>query len=92
MILQQMNTTEQVIIKTFFLHKGSKIEMLRISSFSLVSATCFRNARSFQQCKECLFKAADCYKQNRSYPFLIHLFQTSIHLVWSCIFLFFLTL
>ncbi|KAE8749300.1 hypothetical protein FOCC_FOCC004007 [Frankliniella occidentalis] len=30
------------------------------------AATCFRNARSFQQCKDCLFKAADCYKQNRS--------------------------
>ncbi|XP_026288801.1 gamma-soluble NSF attachment protein [Frankliniella occidentalis] len=31
------------------------------------AATCFRNARSFQQCKDCLFKAADCYKQNRSF-------------------------
>ncbi|GLH02231.1 Gamma-soluble NSF attachment protein [Gryllus bimaculatus] len=30
------------------------------------AATCFRNAKSFQQCKECLLKAADCHKQNRS--------------------------
>ena len=31
------------------------------------AATCFRNARSFEQCKDCLMKAADCYKQNRSF-------------------------
>lgn len=30
------------------------------------AATCFRNAKSFEQCKECLLKAADCHKQNRS--------------------------
>lgn len=30
------------------------------------AATCFRNAKSFEQCRECLMKAADCHKQNRS--------------------------
>lgn len=29
-------------------------------------ATCFRNAKSFEHCKDCLLKAADCHKQNRS--------------------------
>ncbi|GJQ76833.1 hypothetical protein Trydic_g15040 [Trypoxylus dichotomus] len=29
------------------------------------AATCFRNAKSFEQCKECLIKAAECHKQNR---------------------------
>ncbi|XP_050311743.1 gamma-soluble NSF attachment protein-like isoform X2 [Anthonomus grandis grandis] len=29
------------------------------------AATCFRNAKSYQQCKDCLLKAADCHKQNR---------------------------
>ncbi|XP_065161911.1 gamma-soluble NSF attachment protein [Atheta coriaria] len=28
------------------------------------AATCFRNAKSFEQCKDCLMKAADCQKQN----------------------------
>ncbi|XP_046414884.1 gamma-soluble NSF attachment protein-like isoform X1 [Neodiprion virginianus] len=31
------------------------------------AATCFRNAKAFQQCKECLMKASDCHKQNRSW-------------------------
>lgn len=31
------------------------------------AATCFRIVKSFQQCKECLSKASDCYKQNRSW-------------------------
>ncbi|XP_012268519.1 gamma-soluble NSF attachment protein-like isoform X2 [Athalia rosae] len=31
------------------------------------AATCFRNAKAFQQCKECLLKASDCHKQNRSW-------------------------
>lgn len=31
-----------------------------------VSATCFRNAKSYEQCKDCLMKAAECHKQNRS--------------------------
>ncbi|XP_012279169.1 gamma-soluble NSF attachment protein [Orussus abietinus] len=31
------------------------------------AATCFRIAKSFKQCRECLSKAADCYKQNRSW-------------------------
>ncbi|XP_066585859.1 gamma-soluble NSF attachment protein-like [Prorops nasuta] len=31
------------------------------------AATCFRIVKSFQQCKDCLMKAADCYKQNRSW-------------------------
>ncbi|KAL1130600.1 hypothetical protein AAG570_011846 [Ranatra chinensis] len=30
------------------------------------AATCFRNAKSFEQCKECLLKSAECHKQNRS--------------------------
>jgi len=30
------------------------------------AATCFRNGKSYEQCKECLLKAADCHKQNRS--------------------------
>ncbi|KAK9695951.1 hypothetical protein QE152_g32226 [Popillia japonica] len=29
------------------------------------AATCFRNAKSFEQCKDCLMKAGECYKQNR---------------------------
>ncbi|KAG8222645.1 hypothetical protein J437_LFUL003767 [Ladona fulva] len=31
------------------------------------AATCFKNAKSFEQCKECLLKAADCHKQNKSW-------------------------
>lgn len=31
------------------------------------AATCFRIAKSYQQCKDCLMKASDCYKQNRSW-------------------------
>nr|XP_023015546.1 gamma-soluble NSF attachment protein [Leptinotarsa decemlineata] len=30
------------------------------------AATCFRNAKSFEQCKDCLLKAVDCFKQNRA--------------------------
>lgn len=30
------------------------------------AATCFRNAKSFEQCKDCLLKATECHKQNRS--------------------------
>ncbi|KAL3270745.1 hypothetical protein HHI36_021270 [Cryptolaemus montrouzieri] len=29
------------------------------------AATCFRNAKSFEQCKDALLKAAECHKQNR---------------------------
>lgn len=29
------------------------------------AATCFRNAKSFEQCKDCLLKAVECHKQNR---------------------------
>nr|CAD7404636.1 unnamed protein product [Timema poppensis] len=32
----------------------------------LVSATCFRNGKSLEQCRECLMKAAECNKQKRS--------------------------
>jgi hypothetical protein len=39
--------------------------------YLIVTATCFRNGKSFEQCKECLLKAADCHRQNRSYPFQI---------------------
>ncbi|KAG7211488.1 hypothetical protein KM043_010760 [Ampulex compressa] len=31
------------------------------------AATCFRIVKSYQQCRECLMKAADCYKLNRSW-------------------------
>ncbi|XP_031826487.1 gamma-soluble NSF attachment protein [Nomia melanderi] len=31
------------------------------------AATCFRIAKSYEQCKECLMKSADCYKENRSW-------------------------
>lgn len=31
------------------------------------AATCFRIAKSYQQCRDCLMKASDCYKQNRSW-------------------------
>ncbi|PBC26264.1 gamma-soluble NSF attachment protein [Apis cerana] len=31
------------------------------------AATCFRIAKSYQQCKDCLMKASDCYKENRSW-------------------------
>ncbi|XP_059482574.1 gamma-soluble NSF attachment protein-like [Neocloeon triangulifer] len=31
------------------------------------AATCFRVAKSFEQCKDCLMKAADSNKQNRSF-------------------------
>lgn len=30
------------------------------------AATCFRNAKAFDQCKNVLLKAADCHKQNRA--------------------------
>ncbi|KAG5899790.1 hypothetical protein JTB14_006125 [Gonioctena quinquepunctata] len=30
------------------------------------AATCFRNAKSFEQCKDCLLKATECFKQNRA--------------------------
>ncbi|CAH0547480.1 unnamed protein product [Brassicogethes aeneus] len=30
------------------------------------AATCFRNAKSFDQCKDCLLKAVECHKQNRA--------------------------
>ena len=31
------------------------------------AATCFRIVKSYEQCKECLKKASDCYKQNKSW-------------------------
>ncbi|KAL2721863.1 gamma-soluble NSF attachment protein-like isoform X1 [Vespula maculifrons] len=31
------------------------------------AATCFRIAKSYQQCRDCLMKASDCYKQNRAW-------------------------
>ncbi|GFG30681.1 hypothetical protein Cfor_07458, partial [Coptotermes formosanus] len=41
------------------------------------AATCFKNGKSFEQCKECLLKAADCHKQNRSYPFQVYILSHS---------------
>ncbi|XP_076170002.1 gamma-soluble NSF attachment protein-like [Ptiloglossa arizonensis] len=32
-----------------------------------IAATCFRIAKSYPQCKNCLMKAADCYKDNKSW-------------------------
>ncbi|XP_029048569.1 gamma-soluble NSF attachment protein-like [Osmia bicornis bicornis] len=31
------------------------------------AATCFRIAKSYKQCKDCLMKASDCYKENRAW-------------------------
>ncbi|XP_043257128.1 gamma-soluble NSF attachment protein-like [Colletes gigas] len=31
------------------------------------AATCFRIAKSYQQCKNCLMKASDCYKENKAW-------------------------
>lgn len=31
------------------------------------AATCFRIAKSYKQCKECLMKAAECHKENKSW-------------------------
>ncbi|XP_053971871.1 gamma-soluble NSF attachment protein-like [Hylaeus volcanicus] len=31
------------------------------------AATCFRIAKNYQQCRNCLMKASDCYKENRSW-------------------------
>ncbi|XP_050073015.1 gamma-soluble NSF attachment protein [Anopheles maculipalpis] len=30
------------------------------------AATCFRNAKSLDQCRDCLMKSSDCYRQNRA--------------------------
>ncbi|XP_060519513.1 gamma-soluble NSF attachment protein-like [Cylas formicarius] len=30
------------------------------------AATCFRNAKAFEQCKDCLLKTVECHKQNRA--------------------------
>ncbi|XP_041771329.1 gamma-soluble NSF attachment protein [Anopheles merus] len=30
------------------------------------AATCFRNAKSLDQCRDCLMKSADCHRQNRA--------------------------
>lgn len=30
------------------------------------AATCFRNAKSLDQCRECLMKSSDCHRQNRA--------------------------
>lgn len=30
------------------------------------AATCFRNVKAYQQCKECLLKAVECFKENRA--------------------------
>ncbi|XP_035791022.1 gamma-soluble NSF attachment protein-like [Anopheles albimanus] len=30
------------------------------------AATCFRNAKSLDQCRDCLMKASDCHRQNRA--------------------------
>ncbi|CAB0015580.1 unnamed protein product [Nesidiocoris tenuis] len=35
------------------------------------AATCFKLAKSFDQCKECHIMASDCHRQNRSYPFFV---------------------
>lgn len=30
------------------------------------AATCFRNAKSLEQCRDCLIKSSDCHRQNRA--------------------------
>ncbi|XP_068972298.1 gamma-soluble NSF attachment protein-like [Bombus flavifrons] len=45
------------------------------------AATCFKIAKSYQQCKECLMKAADCYKENRSW---FHAAKSIEHAVLIC--------
>lgn len=35
-------------------------------TFFLLPAMCFRNAKSFNECKQCLLKCADCHRQNRA--------------------------
>jgi gamma-soluble NSF attachment protein len=32
-----------------------------------IAAVCFRNARSFDQCRNCLMKSADCHKMAKSW-------------------------
>lgn len=38
----------------------------RTKTMFFLLATAFRNAKAFEQCKDCLMKAADCHKQSRS--------------------------
>ena len=49
---------------------------------SVFTATCFRNAKSWEQCKDCLMKAADCHKQNRKYPLVTRLCVVHILHIW----------
>ncbi|KOC67471.1 Gamma-soluble NSF attachment protein [Habropoda laboriosa] len=42
------------------------------------AATCFRIAKSYQQCRDCLMKAADCYKENRSWFHAAKSFEQAI--------------
>ena len=36
------------------------------------AATCFITAKELQKAKDCLYKASDCYKQTKAYPFTIN--------------------
>ncbi|XP_008549734.1 gamma-soluble NSF attachment protein isoform X1 [Microplitis demolitor] len=45
------------------------------------AATCFRIAKSFKQCKEALIKAADCYKENKSW---FHAAKSLEHVLLIC--------
>jgi hypothetical protein len=49
-----------------------------------VTATCFKNGKSYEQCKDCLLKAADCHKQNRSYPFQVYIISHSCMHCFVC--------
>lgn len=57
-----MNTSKLVC---FVLCSGVCVSCIYILLFVFL-ATCYRNAKSFDECRECLMKAADCHMQNRS--------------------------
>lgn len=68
-----MNTKKLVIILIFLLSFSFVIKIMSLQTnfdfyllFYLQTATCFRIAKQFDQAKECLMKAADCHKENRS--------------------------
>ena len=50
------------------------------------AATCFKNAKELVQCRDCLYKAADCYKQTKSYPFSTQVHGSSPDLFFISIF------
>ena len=55
-------------LKTSFLKWKPEYE-LAADSYTK-AATCFKTAKELEKSKECLYKASDCYKQTKAYPFL----------------------